>query len=281
MEGKLMLTYLTFLLLFIGIPLAFLFILYLKNLRREKESQKEITRRILIAIAIVIIIAFIYTTPWDNYLVENAIWYYETSKVMGLVIGFVPIEEYTFFIVQTLLVGLFFGLVYIRRNPIINNQYGHTLSLRLISSSSLLIIWFVSFFLFIKGIESFKYLNLILLWGIPPILIQLIYGVDIILRFRRDLVFTISLSTLYLSIADAIAIKIGIWTISTGTSTGFLLLGLLPIEEFIFFLVTNVLITFGLTLILDSESIKRFNTFYSQVKQRFSKKISGKTGYSN
>ncbi len=274
-----MFTYFTFLLLFIGAPLVIFCIFYLKKYQEVSESQKKTIGRILIAIALLSIVAIIYTTPWDNYLVENAIWYYEPSKIMGLLIGFVPIEEYAFFFVQTLLVGLFFGLTFIRKNSNNYKQFNHRLSLQLISVFCLLTIWSLACITFLDDTESLTYLTLILLWGIPPIMIQLLYGVDILLLFKRDLFLTISLSTIYLAIADAIAINSGIWTINTKTSTGLLLVGILPIEEFLFFLVTNILITFGLTLIIDSRSINRFNAFYSPLKQRIFKKTSVITDY--
>jgi len=213
------------------------------------------------------VIAFVYTTPWDNYLVQNAIWYYESSKVIGIIIGYVPIEEYTFFIVQTLLIGLIFGWGFLDKN---NREYYPNRITRILSSSILLIIWFLSFFTFIKGIESLTYLNLILLWSIPPILLQLIYGADILWSSRHKLTISILATTIYLAAADALAIYSGIWTISINTSTGINLGGILPIEEFLFFLVTNILIIFGLTLIIDSRSRIRARKYYSKGKKMIS-----------
>ena len=51
-------------------------------------------------------VAVLYTTPWDNYLVATGVWWYDPHLVAGLVLGWVPIEEYTFFILQTLAMGL-------------------------------------------------------------------------------------------------------------------------------------------------------------------------------
>ena len=53
------------------------------------------------------------------------------------------------------------------------------------------------------------------------------------------------------------AIQIGIWTISPQQTTGIHLPGGLPLEEFLFFLVTNVLVGFGVTLALAQESQAR------------------------
>jgi lycopene cyclase domain-containing protein len=130
----------------------------------------------------------------------------------------------------------------------------------------LLIIWIGAFLTFINNIEPLTYLNLILLWAIPPVMVQLIYGSDILWLDRRKVLIGIVLTTFYLAVADALAIFDGIWTIRTTTSTGVLLGGILPIEEFLFFLTTNILVIFGLTLIIDSRSRKRFDKLYSKLR---------------
>ena len=66
---------------------------------------------------------------------------------------------------------------------------------------------------------------------------------------------------LYLSAADYLAIGAGTWTIDPAQTTGILLGGVLPIEEVVFFLLTNVLIVFGMVLLLgmDKSAAKRSN----------------------
>jgi lycopene cyclase domain-containing protein len=264
-----MLTYSTFLLFFIGFPLLIQILFYIRWYRIAGEWQKKETKKIMIGITILILIALTYTTPWDNYLVQHEIWYYQSTKVLGIVIGYVPIEEYSFFVLQTIFSGLFLGWFLIKKREIqseINNDLSSNTNLRIISTGILLIIWIASFITFIGEIKSFTYLNLILLWAIPPISLQLLYGADLLWQYRRDLFLVIVLSTVYLSAADAIAIFNGVWTISLNTSTGILLGGVLPIEELLFFLVTNILIAFGLTLITDFTSKKRFKTLISRLK---------------
>jgi lycopene cyclase domain-containing protein len=50
-------------------------------------------------------LALFYTTPWDNYLVATGVWWYDPDLVIGIRLGWVPVEEYLFFIVQTMLTG--------------------------------------------------------------------------------------------------------------------------------------------------------------------------------
>ena len=69
---------------------------------------------------------------------------------------------------------------------------------------------------------------------------------------------------IYLSFADALAIRSGTWMIDPAQSLQIYLGGVLPLEEFVFFLVTNVLIVLGMTLILAGESRERIRAFLSR-----------------
>ena len=89
-------TYALFLLLFVISPAAVLGI----GLRRHLD------RKYWAMIGLVVLIALAYTTPWDNYLVASGVWRYDPRLVTGLVIGWVPVEEYSFFVLQTIFTGL-------------------------------------------------------------------------------------------------------------------------------------------------------------------------------
>jgi hypothetical protein len=53
---------------------------------------------------------------------------------------------------------------------------------------------------------------------------------------------------------DIVALTDTTWSISKEQTTGILFFGILPLEEVVFFFITNVLITFGLTLLLANVS---------------------------
>ena len=91
----------------------------------------------------------------------------------------------------------------------------------------------------------------------PPIALQWGFGGDILWRNWRLVLLALVPLTLYLSGADAIAICAGTWSIDPAQSTGLLLGGILPIEEFLFFGLTNTLVTFGLVLVWAAESRTR------------------------
>jgi len=63
--------------------------------------------------------------------------------------------------------------------------------------------------------------------------------------------------TAYLCAADFLAIGSGTWTISPGQSLNILLGGVLPLEEVVFFLLTNTLVTFGVVLVISQEGQAR------------------------
>ena len=104
------------------------------------------------------------------------------------------------------------------------------------------------------------YLGLILVWAVPVFLLQWGYGGDLLLERWRFVAPAALLPDLYLWLADLTAIRLNIWWISPELSTGLKIFGL-PIEESIFFVVTNLFIVFGLTLALHPESLKRFRSF--------------------
>ncbi|MEM7134478.1 MAG: lycopene cyclase domain-containing protein [Chloroflexota bacterium] len=255
-------TYFGFLALFLLPPLFLLLVVSWQDHRIGREVPPNFrTWSPRVVILAHIVVAVLYTTPWDNYLVATRVWWYDPDLVTGILIGWVPIEEYTFFVLQTLLSGLW--IVYLMRhtqlwhNPFYENvsqnrkQRGRWMVFAL-----LFLIWIVSIGLLTFGQKSSAYLALELGWALPPILFQIWFGGDILWRYRRLVTVGIAVPTIYLCLGDAIAIGAGTWTISPTQSTG-LMVGNLPIEEILFFLITNTLVVFGMVLVMAKESRNR------------------------
>jgi lycopene cyclase domain-containing protein len=253
-------TYFGFLLQFLGIPILILAIFSLIDWWRGKRMPKALsafpTWQVLVGICL---IAFVYTTPWDNYLVATGVWGYDPNLVTGIVFGYVPIEEYTFFILQPVMTGLFFTLL--ARYMPIASQTANNPQLRLNASIFGLILWLLSLAIFIMSFfdanfAPFIYISITLTWALIPILIQLAFGADILARHWLIVVLAILVPTVYLSWADSLAINSGTWTINPEQSLN-LFLGTLPIEEAFFFLITNTLVVTGMSLALAEESQSR------------------------
>lgn len=259
-------TYFGFLLRFLVIPiLVFVAITYWDHRRNKELNGFRNGRAVWIGIAIHVLLAVIYTTPWDNYLVATGVWYYNPELVTGLLLGYVPIEEYTFFVLETILAGLWWWFL-ARRLPIPAGTFRADKSLVYVSTCLLISLWLLFTYLFFFGTTNWTYLAIILFWALPPIIIQLLFGADILWHYRRLVFWGIAIPGTYLSLIDILALKETTWSISPDQTTGVLFFGILPLEEVVFFFVTNILLTFGMTLLLATVSQERFAEMRNQVQ---------------
>ena len=254
-------TYFLFLALFVGIPILLLLgVAWWDGRSGRKRPAALANWPVAGGILLHALIALIYTTPWDNYLVATGVWWYDPALVTGVVLGWVPIEEYTFFVVQPILAGLWLTALARRLPPV---AFTPNPAIRWMGVAFLGIVWLGAVAIPLLGWQPGTYLFLELAWALPPIALQWGFGGDILWRNRRLVLLALVPMTLYLSGADAIAIGAGTWTIDPAQSTGLLLGGILPIEEFLFFGLTNTLVTFGLVLVWVAESRTRLATLRS------------------
>lgn len=198
-------------------------------------------------------IAMVYTTPWDNYLVYKGVWGYGSERVLA-VIGYVPIEEYLFFILQTLISGFLSLYVLCVKSNLIKTNF--KCPRKKLALSLLTIFWLITFsFLYF---DKSLYLGLILTWALPVMLLQWFFGYEYLVQNIKVVFSLIFVPTIYLWFADWVAIDLmSIWTISEKYTLGVSVFGL-PIEEMVFFLMTNIMVVQGLTLLLHPECQKRF-----------------------
>jgi len=219
-------TYAQFLLLFLVLPTALLL------LRRPRIDRVH-----LVSMALLVVVAVAYTTPWDNYLVAQGVWGYGPGRVLAT-IGYVPVEEYLFFVLQPVLLGVW--LASLRGWRLTGAEPARPWAR-----------WAgAAFWLACAGLGALilrgetLYLGLILVWAAPPLALQAAYGGDWLLARARPLGLAVAVPTLYFWAADRLAIGLGIWEIHTSVGA---VLGL-PVEEALFFLLTNVLVVQGLAL---------------------------------
>lgn len=250
-------TYFGFLSAFLGIPLLLLGGIYLWDYLQGRRLPPGLQGLSFWFTTLAhVVVALLYTTPWDNYLVATGVWYYDPSRVTGIKLGYVPIEEYTFFVVQTIVACLWMHFIALRIPPP-EKPFRVRSRIRWMPIALLGIIWLVAIGWLSLGYQPGTYMGLILGWAIPPILLQFFFGGDIIRYHLRMVVWVLLPLTVYLSLADSIAIYQGVWVISPHQSFGFYLGGVLPVEEFVFFLATNTLICLGVTLFLARQSHER------------------------
>jgi putative membrane protein len=267
--------YFTFLFRFVVIPLLGLRLVLWRDRARSRPLPEALQSWPEDAVLLAhVAVAVAYTTPWDNYLVANRIWSYDPKLVTGLMLGYVPIEEYIFFVLQTLLAGSLTGVL-MRRIPAEVGKNSHS-TYRLIATGGLGAVWAASVFGLLQDRRS--YLALILAWALPPIMLQVGYGGDILWRHRRSVAASIIPATAYLGATDSLAIGSGTWAINPAHTIGVDVASRnLPFEELLFFFLTNVLLVFGVTLVLSRESEERLPTWLKPAYQHWKQWLLART----
>lgn len=105
------------------------------------------------------------------------------------------------------------------------------------------------------------YLALELGWAIPVLLVQWAVGYRILTKSLLLLLVGALVPTVYLSLADSVALSQGIWRIEPQRIIQ-VYIGNVPVEEIIFFLVTNLMIVQSVILI----GLPREDTFPSWLR---------------
>lgn len=259
-------TYFGFLIRFLLVPiLVFLVITYWDDKNRKPLHGFRSGRAVWSAILIHILLAVAYTTPWDNYLVATGVWYYNPDLVTGILLGYVPIEEYTFFVVETILSGLWWWFLARRISPPAS-EFKPDRLLVYLSTCILVSLWLIFTYLFFFGDPQYTYISITLFWALPPIVIQMLFGADILWHYRKLVFCAILVPGTYLSLMDIVALNETTWSISPSQTTGVLFFGILPLEEVVFFFITNIMLIFGMTLLLAHVSQERLAGIRNQVQ---------------
>ncbi len=212
-----------------------------------------------------ILLALTYTTPWDNFLIARSVWTYPADRVVG-VWGYVPYEEYLFFVLQTVICALslylawfvskrsFDGDLYLVENTMSSSKRARLLGGVFFLLITVLSVWGLFY-------DSSFYLSLIFVWASPVFALQWFVGGDSLWRERRMAGTVLLLNSGYFWVADAFALKQGIWSISEQYTLGWQVAGL-PLEEALFFMVTSLLVIQGLTLLHCPKLRSRASVFF-------------------
>lgn len=233
-------TYLSFVIAVVVIPVAILTGVLVAT-RRFQPAQ-------LSGIALLGGVALVYTFPWDGQLIRIGVWEYGSTLVGRL--GVVPYEELLFIVAQAVLTGVWTTLVDTpdRSGSISRGQrMVGVLAGGLVGVAGLAAL----------STPSGTYLGAILVWAAPALALQWGFGWTVLLRQRRSVALALAIPTAYLWAVDRLAIGLGLWAFSPERTTGIAVLGL-PIEEALFFLLTNAFLVQGLVLlgwIIDRDAI--------------------------
>jgi lycopene beta-cyclase len=92
-------TYARFLGLFVVLPILWLLVRY----------RRTLSWRGLVPLGMLLGVVYAATVPWDNLAVKWGLWGFDAERTWGIRLGYLPLEEYLFFGLQTVLVGLWAG----------------------------------------------------------------------------------------------------------------------------------------------------------------------------
>ena len=230
------LTYAQFHALFLVPPLFVLSAVSLWQRPRERLVRP-------IAVAIITVVALVYTTPWDNLLILAGVWEYGDGTVVARLWA-APVEEYAFFLIQPLVGALWLHVCSLVFDP---PESAVSVSTPQRVAGVLAAVPIGGAGALMLTTDATLYMGAILLWAAPVLALQWAVGWPYLWARRKLVAAAVAVPTLYLSAADRVAIENGVWIISPEFTTGLTVLGL-PVEEGAFFFLTTVFVVQGLVL---------------------------------
>ncbi|MFC6794291.1 lycopene cyclase domain-containing protein [Halobaculum halobium] len=168
-------------------------------------------------------------------------WWYGPDATLAT-LGYAPVGEYLFILVQPWLTALWLAHLTLPSSwPTVDRPIA-TRAAGLVLAAAIGVGGWVAF-----GTDSTLYLGAIAAWAAPVLALQWAVGAPQLWARRRLVALGTLVPALYLCLVDRIAIEYGIWVLSERYTTGVHVAGL-PVEEAVFFLVTNLFVVQGLVL---------------------------------
>jgi lycopene cyclase domain-containing protein len=238
-------------------------------------GRRRELRRGLVLTGVLVVVAVGYTLPWDRWLIVHAVWSYPAGSVLGTVAQ-IPVEEYLFMIGQTLMIGMW-SLVVVSAAGALSDSGAvsdadavsdtgaarHTRRRALCGAA-----WLAAAAAGVAFAATGRgfYLGAILVWYAPPLALQAAVGADALRRARGTRLAALA-PTALLWVSDAVAIHEGAWRIGAAHTLGFAVFGL-PLEEAVFYLLTNLLVVDSVILLADGRVHARLARRLRRVRPR-------------
>ena len=191
---------------------------------------------------VILAIVVAFTTPWDNYAVSQGIWSFPGGR-HAFRIWHLPIEEYCFFIIQSVEVLLLChgstGLAGFRNRPTPPlNSPGVITGLGAIAA-----LWACTGLWFGRRLpRRAQYLFHLLYWFGPVVVFQWVLAAPLLLANLSAILPATAMVSSWLTVADLAAVRQGIWEFDEKQILGLKWRNRLPIEEILFFFVSSLLV---------------------------------------
>lgn len=197
------------------------------------------------------IVVILFTFPWDNWAVEQGIWDFPDDRLL-LRIRRLPVEEISFFVIQTLQVAFLTAILcrFIPAEPLRSVEFTGVVGLRI---GAFVFLWAMIGWMSRRWRLQRRYLRYawhLGFWFVPVIALQWLFGAGMLAPRLDVVLIATTVIGSYLSVADIWAVRRGIWFFDHGQTTGFMIAGILPWEEVAFFFVTSLLVAQSTILLI-------------------------------
>lgn len=211
-----------------------------------KEMPSELSYFILILLGMVVL----FTSPWDNWAVKRGIWGFSKER-FWFKIGYLPLEEYLFFLIETMeVIWLVEVLIHRSLPSALARAIEWNDPLFYIPCCALLVTWLSVWFKYGNHSSRWNYAWHLLFWFLPVIFFQWILAWPIFLNHLSTIFWATAGIGTYLSLADWIAVRQGIWFFDEKQITGLKFSSILPWEEVAFFYLTSLLVAQSYVILL-------------------------------
>jgi putative membrane protein len=205
----------------------------------------------IFALAITLLAAAAFTTPWDNFAVMWGIWDFPRHRYWFR-LGYLPIEEYLFFLLQTFNVilgcrAILWAWPSLKTGLATPLTWTHAIQAGVIVFSWLMV---GAWYLYHLPKRSHYYALHLLFWFLPVIILQWVLAPHLMAAHAGFLAIVSFGFGFYYILADLVAVRAGTWYFDEEMNTGFLLFGILPWEEAAFFFLTSLLVAQSYLLLL-------------------------------
>jgi lycopene cyclase domain-containing protein len=207
------------------------------------------------ALGLVLLAVMIFTTPWDNLAAKWGIWGFPREK-FSFRIGYLPVEEYAFFLLQSLNVMLAVRALFRFFPDWPTGQQTDIGKGTLICLAASVIPWvFVAIQLRWLRRKAGPRVNyaIHLAWFLPVIYVQWIMAPPLFWGHAGLLALVTATFGIYYTLADLAAVHAGTWFFDEKQITGIKLGGVLPWEEIAFFFLTSLLVAQSYLLLLPED----------------------------
>jgi len=212
--------------------------------------REEVLAPVLVLLAVVI-----FTSPWDNLAAKWGIWGFPREKY-SLRLGYLPLEEYAFFVLQSVNIMLTVRALFHFFPELQTGQETDPGLVTYLCLGASVVPWAimaVQFYWLRRKVGPRANYAVHLTWFLPVIYAQWVLAPFLFWEHVGLLALvTVTFGTYY-TLADFAAVRAGTWFFDEKQITGVKLAGVLPWEEVAFFFLTSLLVAQSYLLLLPSD----------------------------